>query len=940
MLTVPGGKRVVTDRSGKERAVARAVDDKQRERETRFVPRTLERDAELVTAKAALDAVCGGSTTGAVIPSARCGGLLAFTGPAGAGKTTLLAEVRRLAAERDCKALFARGCEQEQNLAFHVARQLLQPLLASYSESERREVLGEWYGIVGPCVGLCPAAEGAVPDPQGVRDGLDWVVTQVAVRRGPLVVVVDDAHWADAESLTWLTSFAGRVEELPILVAVAYRPEELPDAARAFDGMVGRNRVRPLDLAPLTPTAVAALMRDALGTAPDDAFCREAWLVTGGNPFETVELAAKVRDRQLAPRKENACALRDLAAETTGGGLVDRLEQLGTVAVRLAWAVAVLGSEATFSMAASLAALGPAQAAEATEALRTERILTYSMKPEFVHPLVATAVYRAIPPAMRVALHGKAAWELVEAGEGPAVAARHLLETQPEGDAWVAEQLRDAAREYVRRGAPDAARRCLSRALREPPPAGLRATVLHELGAPALLHDPAVTVNHLRAALEEPDLPPELRQSIVIRLGRALSYCDRLTEAAEVAMEEVRIATDSRVRLRMLMEHFMMSSFTSDDREAPVLSRRLSHLTRRLSGQSKTERYLYGLRAWDAMVRGEPAATAMEFAERALGRDGMSWTDEQWGFEVPSLVALTFLYCDRPDRAEELYAGAIAEYEQQGWRGVHLSLGHCLLGYIRLWKGRLTDAEEFARAGLQLADRLGPAGIHAQWYAMAGLIEILIARGETAAAQELAVERRFGKPFPSAVTLPDAETVHGELLLARGMHREAAEELAAVGRRLDLRGMRNPAWCPWLPHLALAARTTDAGRALELAQEALRRAERFGTATAVGKALCVLARVTVGPGEIALLQRAVTTLELAPSPYELAVALVELGGALRRAGLLSQAAEPLHRGVDLAGQCGAGGVAARARDELVAAGLRPRRLEVVRREPLSGAPSA
>ncbi|MGP3949469.1 ATP-binding protein [Streptomyces sp. 7N604] len=905
-------------------------------RAARIVPRTLERDAELVVAAAALDTVSGRSATGAVppSPSARRGGLLAFTGPAGAGKTTLLEEVRGLAAARDCTGLFAKGGEQEKSLAFHVVRQLFQPLLASYSESERREMLGDWYGIVGPCVGLCPAAGGAVPDPEGVRDGLDWVVTHVAVRRGPLVLVVDDLHWADAESLAWLTSFAGRVEELPVLLVVAYRRDELRENARAFGDMVVRNRVRPLDLAPLTPAAVADLMREALGTEADDDFCHEAWLVTGGNPFETVELVAKVRDRRLAPARENACALRDLAAETKDGGLVERLEQLGSVAVRLAWAVAVLGSEATFGLASSLAALGQAEAAEAADVLRTERILTYSMKPEFVHPLIATAVYRAIPPAMRVALHGKAAWELVEAGESPAAVARHLLETQPEGDAWVAEQLLEAAREYVRRGAPGAARRCLSRALREPPPAGLAATVLYELGSPGLLQDPAATVNLLRAALEEPDLSPALRQSIVIRIIRTLAYCDRLTEAADVAIREARSATDSRVRLRMLMEHFMAASFTSEDREAPALSRRLAHLTRRLTGRSQTERYLFGLRGWDAMVRGEPASTALEYAERALGPEGMTWTDEEWSFEVPSLVALTFLYCDRPDRAEELYAGAIAEYERQGWRGMHLALGYSLLGFIRFWKGRLTDAEDFVRAGLRLADRLGPAGTPAQWYAVAGLIEILMARGDTAAAQELAAERRFGKPFPSAVTLPDAQTVHGELLLARGMHKEAAEELSEVGRRLDLRGMRNPAWVPWLPNLALASGTTDAARALELAQEALRRAERFGTGTAVGQALRVLARLTEGPEDIAHLQRAVRVLELAPSGYELARALVELGTALCRAGRLAEAAEPLHRGVCLAGQCGAGGVAAQARDELVAAGLRPRRLETPRHESL------
>ncbi|MEU2280667.1 AAA family ATPase [Streptomyces sp. NPDC013178] len=920
---------MVTDEADPLRVATRTAAGTPRGQGVRKLPRTLERDAELATAQAALDAVIGRSTARTAIPSERCGGLLAFTGPAGGGKTTLLNEVRRRAAERECTGLSAKGVEQEQSLAFHVVRQLFQPLLASYSESERREALGDWYGIVGPCVGLCPpATEGAAPDPQGVRDGLDWIVTHVAVQRGPLVLTVDDLHWADAESVAWLTSFARRVEELPVLMVVAYRPDELGEEAAEFIETAERSRVRPLDLAPLSPSAVADLLRKGLDTEVEDDFCQEAWLVTGGNPFETVELVAMVGDRRLAPVRENAHALRDLAAETWGGGLVDRLHDLGQAAIRLSWAVAVLGSEATGCLAASLAALGQAEFTQAADVLRAERILTYGPTLEFVHPLIATAIYRGIPTPTRVALHGKAAWELVEAGQGPAAAARHLLETQPEGDTWAAEQLHEAAREYLRRGAPDAARRCLVRALCEPPPAELRATVLYELGSPALMQDPTTTVNHLRAALEEPDLPSALRQSIVIRLMRALAHCDRLTEASDAATREAGRATDSRMRLRMFMEHFMVAGITSHSREVPVLSRRLAQLTRRLSGRSRTERYLFGLRAWNAMVRGEPAETAVRYAERALGSEGMHWTDEEWGFEVPSLVALTFLYCDRPHRAEELYAGAIAEYEHQGWRGVHLALGYSLLGYIRFRTGRLTDAEDFVRAGLQLAERLGPAGVHAQWYALAGLIEILIARGDSAAAEELAVSRRFGKPFPSVVTLPDVQAVHGELLLARGREKEAAEELTEVGHRLDLRGMRNPAWCPWLPQLALASRRTEPAQALELARDALRRAERFGTATAVGQAMRVLARVTEGPEGIALLGRAAGVLETAPSSYERASALVELGTALRRAGHVTEAAGPLYRGVELAGRCGAGGVAAQARDELVAAGLSPRRLDV------------
>jgi len=893
-------------------------------RAARAPRRTLEREAELVAAQTALDEMTGRGAGGTAQAAAPRGGLLAFTGPAGAGKTTILAEIRRLAAERGCTGLSARGGEQEQSLAFHVVRQLLQPLLASYPRDERRELLGDWYGIVGPCVGLCPAQEGAAPDPQGVQDGLDWVVTKVAVQHGPLALFVDDAHWADQESLAWLAAFAARIEELPVLVVLAYRPDDLPSDASVIDELEDRKRMRPLALASLSPAAVSVLIKDALGADADDAFCHEAWSVTGGNPFAAVELTAKARDQGVAPVQEHAALLRSMAATTAGSGMAERLKRMGTSAVRLAWAIAVLGTEATASLAASIAALGPAEAADAVGRLQDERVLKGSGALEFTHPLIGEAVYRAIPAATRVALHGKAAWELVEVGRGPAAAARHLLETHPESDPWVVEQLRQAAREYLRAGAPDAARRSLMRALREPPPDQLRATVLYELGCPALLHDPAATVNHLRAALTEPAQDPDLHQGIVIRLARALAYGDRLSEAVQVLEEEAAGATNSQVRLRLHAEHFMMAAFSSQDQNGPARSRRLAQLAQRLNGQDQTERYLFGLRAWEAMVRGEPAETAVGYAERALVR-GMSWTDEHWGFEVPALTALTFLHCDRPDRAEELFTDGVAEFEGQGWRGAPLAFGYTCLGYIRFRSGRLADAEDFARAGLQLAERVGPAApVH--WYAVGTLIEILLARGMVSAAEELAAAHRFSEPFPSAVTLPDAQTVRGQLLLARGMAKEASESLAEAGRRLDASGMHNPGWCPWLPHFALASRTTNPQQAEELAQEAVKRAVRFGAASAVGRALHAAGRVAEGQEGIARLQRAVIQLEQSPAAFELACAHVDLGAALRRAGRLQDAAEHLYRGVEGAVACGADATVARARDELAAAGLRPRRL--------------
>jgi RecA/RadA recombinase len=884
------------------------------QREARNRRALLEREAELAAVDDAL-----ADLTGAGGPAR--GGLLAIAGPAGLGKTSLLSEVRTRAAARGCTVLSARGGDQEQQVAFHVARQLLQPRLAGGTDAEVRATLGSWYGIVGPALGLC-TADGPAPDPQGLRDGLDWVLTHLAVQLAPAVLVLDDAHWADPQSLNWLAAFAPRADELDLLIVAAYRPDELPAGAEAFRGLPGRAGHRPIGLAPLTEAAIGQLARDVVGAHADDAFCRECWAVTAGNPFEAVELMEKVRDRGLRPDTGSVHLLRDLAAAVKGAGLVTRLERLGPATVRLAWAAAVLGTETQLALAATVAGLGREAAADCADRLREARILTGSRTLGFVHPLIATAVYRAIPDAVRVALHGQAAWAVVDAGLGPAAAARHLLETHPEGDPWVVHQLRAAAREMLRAGAPEAARSHLARALREPPPPGERAAVLYELGCSSQLLEPATTVNHLRAALEEPIDDPELRDGILFRLSQSLAHSDRLSEAAEVVGHAARTATNARTRLRMQSEQFMWDAFRADEPDSPSRSRRLTRLADRLTGRDLTERYIIGLRAWDAMLRGEHTSTVLRHAGRAL-EGGLPWADDGRGFEVPVLVAMTYMYSDRPDRAEELFATGIADFERMGWRGAHLSFGYLLLGYVRYRGGRLAEAEELARDGLRLAERVG-RGTPVQWYSVAVLVEILLARGRTEEATALAAEYAFREPFPAAVTFPDAQAVHGELLLARGLHQEAAAELAAVGRRLDPRGMRNPAWCPWQLHLALAEMHDAPRRARERALDAVARARQFGAPSAIGHALRVAAEV-VGDTEegLKLLAESVDRLTGSPSAYQLACARVAHGAALRRTGAAAAAAAELDRGLAAAVHCGADGLAERARTEIAALVPRP-----------------
>ncbi|MFE2092743.1 ATP-binding protein [Streptomyces sp. NPDC059460] len=855
-----------------------------------------EREPELAAAAQAVDALCGAQAAG---------GLLIFSGEAGIGKTALLTEIQAMAADR-CTIWSARGGETVTSVPFHVVRQLLQPALDQFPPDEVRGLFGAWFEVAAPALGLAEPS-GPQPDPQGVRDGLDHVVSRLASRLShrPLLLIIDDAHWADGESLAWLASFTARLGELPVLVVQAHRPEEL--AARTGDGGSHPAQVR-VALRALTSDATAELVRATLGDHADDPFCREVWAVTGGNPYEAVELVAKVQDRELAPLEESAGLLRELGASARGSGLVARLERLGTNANRFAWAAAVLGTDISQDLAATLAGMSPAEAADCTARLRDARIVSGLDPLEFVHPLIATAVYRSIPPATRTAMHGRAAWAITRAGLGAAAASRHLLEVHPDDDQELVEQLREAAGQHLAVGAPEAARRCLERALQEPPRHQVRATLLYELGCATLLSSPPTTVQHLRAALDLPGLADEVRVDATFRLAAALSHNNQLKEAALALAAETGRTAPGPGRMRLQAAHFMWEGMQAAEDDGPGRSRRLAGNADHLTGRDNAERALLTLRAFDAMLRGEDCQLVVDLCERALvdGRParGLGWTDTEWGFEFPTTVGITYAFTDQLDRAEALFSEAVRAFEISGWSGAHLAFAHTLLGLVHRRRGRLAEAESFLREGLRLADRVG-SGLPVHWDAACLLIDTLLARGRVTEARTIADQYNFGMPYPSAMVLPDAPCVRGRLLLAEGRTKEAVAELEAARQALEPRGRFNGIWAPWAGDLARALADEDPGRAAQLATSARVHAERFGTDTAIGEALRCVALFARPEDAHHLLADAVRHLEASPSAYEHALARVDYGIAIRSPRELARAQK-------LATACGAEELATRA----------------------------
>jgi len=362
----------------------------------------LERDEELAALSAAVAAAASGH-----------GALVLVEGPAGIGKTTLL----RAACRADLRILTARGLALEQGFPYGVVRQLLDPV---------RRQDGLMDGAAGLAARVFDWTEaGPVEDdvPYATMHGLYWLVANLAAER-PLVIAVDDAHWADAPSLRWLAHLAARIEALPVALLAAAR--DGPDEPPLLDEL--RAAGTRLRLAPLGPDATAALVRRKVRAGAE--LCRECHASTGGNPFLVQALAAALRDGDQKVEPVAQAVLRRIGEEE---------------ARRLARALAVLGGPVPLRQAAALAGLDLAAAARLADRLRAADVLAPGSVLEFAHPIVRTAVYESIPPGERALAHAEAAALLERDGADAERLALHLLRSEPGGDPRVAGRLRAAA---------------------------------------------------------------------------------------------------------------------------------------------------------------------------------------------------------------------------------------------------------------------------------------------------------------------------------------------------------------------------------------------------------------------------------------------------------------------------------------------------------------
>ena len=171
----------------------------------------LEREAEVER----LDRVIAAAVEGA-------GSVVAIEGEAGIGKTSLLAYATAAASRAGLRVLTARGGELERAFAYGVVRQLFEAELSAADREDRARWLAGAAGLAAPVLTASAAPGGSGADPSSVLHGLYWLSANLACER-PLLIAIDDAHWADDASIAFLAYLARRVDELAIVVVYASR---------------------------------------------------------------------------------------------------------------------------------------------------------------------------------------------------------------------------------------------------------------------------------------------------------------------------------------------------------------------------------------------------------------------------------------------------------------------------------------------------------------------------------------------------------------------------------------------------------------------------------------------------------------------------------------------------------------------------------------------
>jgi DNA-binding SARP family transcriptional activator len=401
------------------------------------------------------------------------GRVVAIVGEAGVGKTRLVAE---LAAEVDqvgARMLIGRCHESEQILPFGP---WVDALRTGRVPEERR-----WFetlplairrelGRLFPELASEDGESVAPPDYLQLFEGLGLLLEHV-VDRQPVVLILEDLHWADEMSVRLLAFIGRRLQTWRLLLMVTVRQEDLVDAPilqRRLGELESEPHVTTWALGPLsrgdTGSLVQALARPGSEEEVVARLTEQVWRTSSGNPFVAIEAMRAAAQEALSPKLEGLSLperVRNLI-----GRQIDRLDEPSRELVTLA---SVVGREFEFDLLEHVSGLGEEEAARHVEELIRRRILrSVGERLDFTHDRVREVAYRRILAPRRRALHRRVA-EVLATLHARDVEPHHLALGlhYAEGEVWdrAVIHLRRAGARAVERSATREAAACFERAL-------------------------------------------------------------------------------------------------------------------------------------------------------------------------------------------------------------------------------------------------------------------------------------------------------------------------------------------------------------------------------------------------------------------------------------------------------------------------------------------